>query len=331
MQSIKPFIIVLMFLTGVFAKEQKPELVFKQDGKFKIVQFTDIHLKTDSLKRETTMQVLANVLDAEQPDFVMLTGDVVTSKPATPGWQRIEKMFGERRLPWAAVLGNHDDQQDLSRNEIMQLVEKFPFCVAQPGPQELKGSGNYVLRIKSHTSDSDAALLYCLDSNAYTPMQNIGGYDWLGFSQIEWYRRTSKTCNTGRLDAPLPALAFFHIPLPEYYSAWRSKVQKPIGTREEKECSPNLNSGMFAALLESGDVMAVFVGHDHNNDYAGMLYGICLAYGRATGTDTYGKMKRGARVIELVEGKREFSSWIRSTDGAIEHECHYPDFINRNK
>lgn len=31
-----------------------------------------------------------------------------------------------------------------------------------------------------------------------------------------------------------------------------------------------MNSGLFAAFLEAGDVMGAFVGHDHVNDFEGV-------------------------------------------------------------
>ena len=40
---------------------------------------------------------------------------------------------------------------------------------------------------------------------------------------------------------------------------------------------------MFANMLECGDVMGVFAGHDHVNDYIATLYNIALGYGRASG------------------------------------------------
>ena len=36
-------------------------------------------------------------------------------------------------------------------------------------------------------------------------------------------------------------------------------------------------------MKECGDVRAVFVGHDHDNDYCVMWQGIMLAYGRFSG------------------------------------------------
>ena len=54
-----------------------------------------------------------------------------------------------------------------------------------------------------------------------------------------------------------------------------------------------------------GDVEGIFVGHDHDDDYAVMWHGVLLAYGRYTGGDTvYNNLPNGARVIELTEGEK---------------------------
>lgn len=53
-------------------------------------------------------------------------------------------------------------------------------------------------------------------------------------------------------------------------------------------------------MLESGDVMGTFVGHNHINDYIGVQYGIALAYGRITKTiGDPTDPKAGGRVIVL--------------------------------
>ena len=78
------------------------------------------------------------------------------------------------------------------------------------------------------------------------------------------------------------------------------------------------------SMQKSKDIMGIFVGHDHDNDYAGCLQGICLAYGRKTGFESYGSMEQGARVINLKEGKREFDSCIITGEGKILNQFHYP-------
>lgn len=53
---------------------------------------------------------------------------------------------------------------------------------------------------------------------------------------------------------------------------------------------------MFANMLECGDVMGVFAGHDHVNDYIATLYNIALGYGRASGGKILTEIKHQAVV-----------------------------------
>jgi hypothetical protein len=80
-----------------------------------------------------------------------------------------------------------------------------------------------------------------------------------------------------------------------------------------------VNSGFFAAMVERGDVMGTFAGHDHINDYEGELYGIRLCYGRGSGHSCYGQdgFQRGARVIRLRQDQRGFDTWVRQDDGSV--------------
>ena len=71
-----------------------------------------------------------------------------------------------------------------------------------------------------------------------------------------------------------------------------------IGTRMEKACAPELNTGMFTAMKEAGDVMGMFVGHDHDNDYAVMWKGYPSGLRPFHGGNTeYNHLSNGARVI----------------------------------
>ncbi len=125
-------------------------------------------------------------------------------------------------------------------------------------------------------------------------------------------------------------MAFFHIPLPEYAAAASSEDAQLYGIRREKSCPSLLNSGMFTAMKQAGDVMGTFVGHDHNNDYVVSWHGILLAYGRYSGGATvYNDLPNGARVIELKEGERGFRTWIRTASG-VNQEILFPaDFIKK--
>ena len=300
------------------ALAQSPVLRFKADKKFKIVQFTDTHIKAEDPKSEASFKTIIEVLDKENPDLVVFTGDVVTGKPVEKGWQMVTQPVIDRKIPFAVVFGNHDDENGLSRAAISDILVKMPGCLFVPKVENVFGYGNYVLEVKSSAGEEDSALLYCMDSNAYSTMKDVvDGYGWFHEDQIDWYREQSQK-RTAANGKALPALAFFHIPLPEYTEAYKNEKNPPIGIRLEDECSPKINSGMYLAMLECGDVMGTFVGHDHVNDYIAYLRGIALAYGRFTGgKTTYSEFPNGARIIELTEGERAFKTWIRTGAGEI--------------
>ena len=99
-----------------------------------------------------------------------------------------------------------------------------------------------------------------------------------------------------------------------------------VGTRKERPCVPALNSGLFTAMKECGDVRATFVGHDHSNDYAVLWHGILLAYGRFSGGNTvYNDLPNGARLIELHEDGQQFDTW----DGQVLNRVTCPDSFLR--
>ena len=83
---------------------------------------------------------------------------------------------------------------------------------------------------------------------------------------------------------------------------------------------------MFTAMMEGEDVMGIFVGHDHDNDYTTLFRNIVLGYGRYSGGNTeYNHLKAGARIIVLEEGQRRFNTYIREWDGTVLDQSTYPD------
>lgn len=298
-------------------------LSFDKNHRFKIVQFTDIHWKDQSPHEARLLGMLESIVEWEKPDFVVLTGDSVHSPTNTlAGCAKVTLPMVKREIPWAVVLGNHDHEGNATRAEIADCFENLPFSLMQRGPKELGGEGNYSLDIYQNGSQEVAARLYFLDTHTYSPLkaQGVGGYAWITREQIRWFESVSKGKN-------MPSLAFFHIPLPEYLTAWEKGIT--VGQKKEVVCAPELNSGFFATLVEAGSILGTFVGHDHVNDFAAMLHGVCLTYGRSLGLDNYGDAIRGARVIEMIEGEKDFKSWIREENGAVVDAFSYADLRNR--
>lgn len=321
------FVILILFLISTVSAQKDPVLKFNQNGRFKIVQFTDVHLKVENKPRcDSVMNTISVVLATEKPDLVILTGDIATSINVKEAWSTVTKPMRDAGIPWAVVFGNHDHEHGLTNKQMMDYLMTLPLNLSKNGPAGITGSGNYVLEIHASKSNKTKALLYCLDSNAYPPEKDndeLGKYDWIKFDQIKWYRDKSSVLTKQNNGNPYPALAFFHIPLPEYNQIKQFKTT--VGDRDEEVSSPKINSGMYNALLESKDVMGVFCGHDHNNNYIGTLNNICLAYGCKTGKDSYGRLNKGGRVIVLHEGERKFDTWIATPVEPQKYFVTYPD------
>ena len=100
---------------------QKHELKFNKDGKFKIVQFTDTHVIYGDKRSDVTMERMNEVLDAEKPDLVIYTGDLIFGRPAKESLLQALEPVVTRGIPFCVTWGNHDDEQGLSRKELLTL------------------------------------------------------------------------------------------------------------------------------------------------------------------------------------------------------------------
>lgn len=319
-------LLLLAFTTIPALNAQERELKFNKDRRFKIVQFTDVHWVYGNDASQEAATLMAEVLDAEKPDLVVLTGDLVYAKPAGKALQKVLEPILKRGLRFAVTWGNHDDEHDMARAQLSHFIEDLPGNLSST-TEGISGITNYILPIEASEGDYDAATLYIFDSHSYSNIKGVKGYGWIENDQIEWYKKSSKSFTAKNQGKPLPSLAFFHIPIPEYREAATSLGNFMVGTRKENVCSPEINTGLGAAMLECGDMMGVFVGHDHVNDYATTWRGILLCYGRFTGGNTvYNNIPggNGARIIELREGERSFKTWIRLKDGKIINTVDFP-------
>lgn len=305
----RKFILTALFACLILLGAYAQKSIAFREGKLKIVQLTDIHWDPQSKNCAQTAQTIEAVLALEKPDIAMLTGDVVTEKPGPEGWKAIIALLEKAQVPFTVMMGNHDAEV-MPKQEIYDLLAQSPYFIGEKGPETIHGCGNYVVPVYGADHKTTKALLYCIDSNDYPESKDYGTYDWIHFDQVAWYRQTSARFTKENGGNPLPALAFFHIALPEYDAIPNNGTM--LGEKNEGSGASKINSGLFASFIEMGDVMGAFVGHDHDNDFIGTHYQIALAYGRVTGTDAYGDLERGMRVIELKENERSFDTWVRT-------------------
>ncbi|KAH7692636.1 Phosphoesterase protein [Dioscorea alata] len=317
---------------------EKPVLRFSgKRGEFKILQIADMHyadgLKTkclDVLPEEApncsdlnTTAFIYRVVKAENPDLIVFTGDNIFGLDATDPAKSMDAAFAPAialKVPWAAVLGNHDQESTLTREGLMQHIVGMPYTFSSINPEgfEVDGFGNYNLEVAgvegSGLANKSVLNLYFLDSGDYSTVSDIGGYGWVKVSQQMWFLSAASHLQNLYMSKPepqkepAPGLVYFHIPLPEFSSFGASNMS---GIKQEEISSASVNSGFFTTMLEAGNVKAAFTGHDHLNDFCGELTGIRLCYAGGFGYHAYGKAgwPRRARVMSAYLEKTRSGAW----------------------
>ncbi|XVF33050.1 hypothetical protein REPUB_Repub17cG0134900 [Reevesia pubescens] len=319
--------------------QQLPQkLRFSSNGEFKILQVADMHYangKTtpclDVLPSQVpgcsdlnTSSFIQRMIEAEKPNFIVFTGDNIFGADSKDSAESMNAAFApaiEAGIPWAAVLGNHDQEGTLSREGVMKHIVGLKHTLSQFNPSEaeiIDGFGNYNLEVGgvegSELADKSVLNLYFLDSGDYSKVPLIPGYGWIKASQQMWFERTSANLSRAYMsppnaqESPAPGLVYFHIPLPEFSRFDSSSI---TGVKQEGISSPSVNSGFFSRMVKAGDVKAVFIGHDHINDFCGKLTGIQLCYAGGFGYHAYGKAgwPRRARVVVASLEKTKEGGW----------------------
>ena len=319
---MRTILLSLLFILGfsLSVEATSPELSFSSKGEFKIMQFTDTHLDPGTQYRlnegNKTFARISYMVRSEHPDFIVFTGDVVSGRPAGKMWKRLIDSLNVYKVPFCITLGNHDAEQDLSRAEIAAIVTSSPYTLNKLN--KIKELADVQINVLGANSKKPALALYCMDSHDYSTIKGIEGYGWFYPEQVQWVKDCCKSNSLLNGGKPVYSLAFFHIVLKEYLDAWRDPNNTHIGRAAEDECPGALNTGMYAAMVETGSFIGTFVGHDHDIDYVVAKDGMALGYGRYSGDDTtYNNLRPGSRIIIIKEGERGFRTYIKEGDGRI--------------
>ncbi|GKV49419.1 hypothetical protein SLEP1_g56169 [Rubroshorea leprosula] len=353
------FVSISIAAAGKQVQEEGQKLRFGQNGEFKIVQVADMHYANGKTTKclnvpfdqeagcsdLNTTAFTQRIILAEKPDFIVFTGDNIYARDATDAAKSLDAAFAPAiasKIPWAAVLGNHDQQGNLSREGVMKHIVGLKNTMSKINPPDapgIDGFGNYNLEVGgvegSGFEDKSVLNLYFLDSGDYSTVPSLCGYyDWIKLSQQLWFQNTSAKLQKAYMSpleaqkaymspleaqkaymsppeaqkAAAPGIVYFHIPLPEFA---RFDSLKFVGEKHESIGSAPVNSGFFTTMIEAGDVKAVFTGHDHINDYCGELNGIQLCYAGGFGYHAYGKAgwPRRARVVVASLERTEEGTW----------------------
>ena len=333
----------------VSASAEDGKLRFDENGEFKILHICDCQ---DNYPAHTEMLAfLDTVLKKCEPDLVILGGDNTVDEAKTKelAVEELVKPFVENEVYFTLVFGNHDREQGVDNDALLKMYQKYggEYCLAYDAVEELSGTGNHYLPIYTSKGSEMKFNLWMFDSGSSIHENGEWlGYDSVREDQIEWYESESKKLVDGN-GKMVNSLAFQHIIVSDVYDEMFVESPFAMGeiTREfngkiysflpkthnfsgflgEYPCPGYINYGQLDAMAETGNVLGIFSGHDHINDFELEMKGIRIINTPGASVESYGySFTRGARLLTIKEEDTSTfeSELIRYTDLAIED----PDF-----
>lgn len=296
--------LVSAFSVTSYAQEGERTMKFSSDGKFRIMHVTDTHLEDYNV--DSSCWAIGYACDKEKPDIAIITGDNVQNceNPADTK-KLIDKLmtvFQSRNIPVAVTFGNHDSESgSMSREELMAYYNTYSCSVSVDDGEALSGCGTYNLPVLSSDGEKVKFNLWVFDSNDY---DGKGHYGCVKADQVEWYKKTSDELKKANGGEVVYSLAFQHIIVPEVYDVLKKVEKKELfsyehiinegeyysfdensinyGKLHETPCSGGENFGQFDAMVEKGDVLGIFSGHDHSNAFGVQNQGIDIVNSLST-------------------------------------------------
>lgn len=300
----------------------KRRLEFRADGAFRILMMSDVQERADFDPQ--TLQMIERLIDRTSPDLIVFGGDNVYGPDVTTeaDFKTFLSIFTrpmeERGIAWAHVFGNHDHDLPISAADQQRAYEAFPCCVSKH-TEDIGGVTNFVLPIYRHASDDIAFNVWGMDTNrnagdfarhfgidAPISMPNApvggGGFGMPYFEQLMWYWNSSVELEK-HSGAKIPGLMCMHTAPYEFTAAAHNPELCSLrGTSYEGISSGPLNCGIFAEILQRGDIRCICCGHTHRNDFEATYCGIRLCFDATAGLTCYGDPEtRGGRIFDLNE------------------------------
>lgn len=255
----------------------------------KILLIADVHNrpKTSKKAHDETLAGIKKAIDTLAYDLIVFMGDTVhgpdfkemPNEPYEPYLREVLALTSGK--PFAYIFGNHDDECDMTKEQILDIISTYPNSVTN--------GRNYALNMQ------DECLLF-IDSGTYYPTDE-SLYDIVHQDTIDWAKEQIKGKS---------AILFQHIIVPDIFDIidqynhfvpflahgdgkW-VKFKKGIkhsGKMKERPCPPAINSGEFEQLKPN--LKAMCFGHDHVNDFELDLNGVRIIQCAGSGSNCYDK------------------------------------------
>lgn len=272
----------------------------------KILLIADVHNRPNTSKKchDRTLLGIKKAIETLQYDLIAFLGDTVhgpdfkemPSENYEAYLREVLDLCGDR--PFAYIFGNHDDECDMTKEDILRIVEAYPSSVTN--------GRNYIV-------DMHGEKLLFIDSGTYYPTDE-SLYDIVPQSIIDWAK---SELNGER------AILFQHIIVPDIIDMLDQynhfvpflahgdgkwvKFKKHIeytGKMRERPCPPQINNGELKQLSPS--LKAMCFGHDHVNDFELNIDGVRIIQCAGSGSNCYDKRNPSSvKILDTATLKTE--------------------------
>jgi len=292
--------------TQEFTLDYTIQLQKDETKDFVVLNLADVQMNDYDLfngNYEKAINLITKLITDKQPDLITLTGDNFWGPKNILVIQRFLRFLDGFNIPWAPVMGNHDNDGSGDYNWFADILLQTNNCIFKKGPQGM-GCGNYVITIMENNTIVQAIIM--MDSHDSEVFAN----------QLEWYSWVVNGLNNiaGRI---VPSTLMFHIPLVEYSDAWdyyvASGFDTNIGSGEKNEtvCCSDTNNGFFTLIKSLGSTKNVICGHDHINDFSILFEGVRLTYAiKSSFSSYYDESILGGTIINISSTTASIEQYI---------------------
>ncbi|KAJ7144464.1 Metallo-dependent phosphatase-like protein [Mycena epipterygia] len=315
----------------------KPRVVLRDDGMFKITVFSDLHFGENpgdglgQIKDSNSTRLMRAILRDEQPDYVVLNGDLITGdytfkENSTFLIDQIMEPLIEAEVPFSSSHGNHDNQVNITHlDEILREQAIAPLSYTRAAPRGIggrAGPGNYWVPVYATASaPAPALILWFFDSRGGVSPDASPLPDWVDPSVATWIETETASMSAawGAASASArAALAFVHI-APHAIQAVQPTLT-PIdnpglnddvlggGSVQDSIDSPaglGRDAPFWEALgAQIENLRVVISGHAHGNEWCAREpgQGLLFCFNKHSGYGGYDKDGWGHGVRNLVFG-----------------------------
>lgn len=298
--------------------KKNTELKFRENGHFRILMVSDIQERPEIDPR--TPAAYRKLIEETNPDLVIWGGDnadgryLKTEAELRALLDVMSAPMEEKNIPWMHIYGNHDYDVDVPPRKQNKIYAEYPHCISGVSPRNLPGASDYVITVKG-PDGRDAYAIYAFDTMHKFPELRPGvsaedvmlsnpvpckKWDVIRFETQLWYWNKSRELER-KNGGKVRALAVMHVPPYEFQRA----IDNPeaTGLREDydqKMQSGIINCGVFATMLERGDVEIIAAGHLHKDNFDATYAGIYCCLDGAAGYAPGGiDERRGGRIFDI--------------------------------